>query len=473
MEDDLEDVEEFKKQIQKLKEENKFLRSINVTNKKSNLKPKGKPGILKLKRAASSDMPKNVTISSDIKPNKVIVISESDMREEMNLGHKTRDELEEKTKLLMIQNEKLQKEIKGLKNDEVSATERLSILKEQNKVLMKRVEELNFSLLEPVFKKIENLNPMKKFTGHTSYVYSLAVTNKGNTQCIASGSYFDKIIRIWDPTKDENDTFVSLSAVTNIRAILIFDIGPNKFLAVGGEYSDDIDIWSLKINKIRYILRGHKDDVLALLYLKSKRVNALVSGSSDRTIKLWDVTSSTCIATLKGHFSGITSLAVFNDKKGNTILISGSVDRTVRLWDTNELCEITILKDHRCVVYVVKVFTKGDDVYLASGSEDKDIQIYNLSLSATKEATLTGHTDRVYSLTSFVIWKKPFLASGGSNGTIKIWDLDNYQELKTLHVPDSTPTCSLTTYNDRRKWFLVSGHKNGNIFLWTDEKNIT
>ena len=55
----------------------------------------------------------------------------------------------------------------------------------------------------------------------------------------------------------------------------------------------------------------------------------LASGSSDRTVKLWDVSTGECVATLEGHTSEVFSVA-FDPSGGR--LASGSADQTVILW---------------------------------------------------------------------------------------------------------------------------------------------
>jgi predicted NACHT family NTPase len=55
-----------------------------------------------------------------------------------------------------------------------------------------------------------------------------------------------------------------------------------------------------------------------------------VSGSSDQTVRVWDLASGTCRATLQGHTGWVRSVAVAAD--GRTA-VSGSSDQTVRVWD--------------------------------------------------------------------------------------------------------------------------------------------
>jgi WD40 repeat protein len=55
----------------------------------------------------------------------------------------------------------------------------------------------------------------------------------------------------------------------------------------------------------------------------------LVSGSSDSTIRLWDLARGAEAARLEGHSDWVTALCVLPDSR----LASGSEDNTIRLWD--------------------------------------------------------------------------------------------------------------------------------------------
>ena len=79
-------------------------------------------------------------------------------------------------------------------------------------------------------------------------------------------------------------------------------------------------------------LTGHSGIVISVAFNKTGTI--LASGSSDRTIKLWNVKSETEIATLTGHSKYVFSVA-FN--RSGTILASGSWDRTINLWSVESL----------------------------------------------------------------------------------------------------------------------------------------
>ena len=51
--------------------------------------------------------------------------------------------------------------------------------------------------------------------------------------------------------------------------------------------------------------------------------------SSDGSIKIWDARTTTCSATMTGHTGWVNVIHFLDDGK----LISGSYDRTLKLWD--------------------------------------------------------------------------------------------------------------------------------------------
>jgi WD40 repeat protein len=55
----------------------------------------------------------------------------------------------------------------------------------------------------------------------------------------------------------------------------------------------------------------------------------LISGSSDSTIKVWDLAAGKVIATWSDHTDTVNSIALSPDER---YLISGSSDKTVKVW---------------------------------------------------------------------------------------------------------------------------------------------
>ncbi len=74
-------------------------------------------------------------------------------------------------------------------------------------------------------------------------------------------------------------------------------------------------------------LQGHTDDINEIIQINDDP-SLLASGSSDNTIRIWNLTTNSCKFLLEGHGNSIFGLKQINSE----ILASGSYDATIKLW---------------------------------------------------------------------------------------------------------------------------------------------
>src|SRR5260370_32393650 len=67
----------------------------------------------------------------------------------------------------------------------------------------------------------------------------------------------------------------------------------------------------------------------------------VVSGSHDKTVKVWDAGTGKDLLTLQGHTDWVSSVAVSGDGRR---IVSGSHDKTVKVWDTRTGRDLLTLK---------------------------------------------------------------------------------------------------------------------------------
>ena len=206
---------------------------------------------------------------------------------------------------------------------------------------------------------------------------------------------------------------------------------------------------------IVHTITGHSGYVTSVAI--SPDGQTLVSGSNDKTIKIWQLSTGQELRTLTGHSGWISSLAISPD--GQT-LVSGSWDKTIKIWQLSTGQELRTLTGHSAHVGSVAISPDGQT--LVSGSGDNTIKIWELS-TGRELRTLTGHPGYVNSVAISPDGQK--LVSGSSSGswdnTIKIWELSTGQELRT---GDSDYVTSVAISPDGQT--LVSGYWDKMIKIW-------
>lgn len=181
----------------------------------------------------------------------------------------------------------------------------------------------------------------------------------------------------------------------------------------------------------------------------------MVTGSQDRTIKMWQVGKSKATYTKKAHDKDINAIDISPD---DSMFASASQDRTVKIWSLEEGEVTGILRGHRRGVWSVKFApysitaavvggvegTKGGRM-VVTGSGDRTVKLWSLTdYSCLK--TLEGHTNSVLK----AVWLTGGLqvASSGGDGLVKVWDvksgecnttLDNHED-KVLTSPPLSPS---------------------------------
>ena len=106
-----------------------------------------------------------------------------------------------------------------------------------------------------------------------------------------------------------------------------------KGLAVSGSEDKTLKVWSLRNGSFLRTLEGHDGSVYAVAADFDKGL--AVSGSVDKTLKVWSLRNGSVLRTLEGHDDFVYAVAADFDKG---LAVSGSWDHTLKVWGQYQLC---------------------------------------------------------------------------------------------------------------------------------------
>ncbi|MBK1985980.1 WD40 repeat domain-containing protein [Sphaerospermopsis aphanizomenoides BCCUSP55] len=249
-------------------------------------------------------------------------------------------------------------------------------------------------------------------SGKVDEINSLALSADGQT-LVSVGA--DSTIKIWHTgALDLIDILHKHNG--SVRCVAFTPDG--KTVATGGD-DRRILFWNLRDRQVENTLS--LDDTAAHSMVISRDGKILITGSY-RKIKVWQLTSDfnkknqqeiKPIHTLMGHTHIVNSLAMSADGE---FLISGSQDKTIRVWNLVNGQLVHTLKSHRDGIYAVAL--SPNKQIIASGSADKTIKLWHLETGELL-GTFTGHAKTVTAL-AFTN-SGEMLVSGSLDKTIKIW----------------------------------------------------
>jgi small GTP-binding protein len=241
--------------------------------------------------------------------------------------------------------------------------------------------------------------------------------------------------------------------------VLDVSVTPDGKKVVSGSTDKTLKVWDLGSGQCLRTFRGHDSSIFNVKV--TPKGDFVVSGSDDGTLKLWNLKSGKCLVTFE-EFSGLTyGIAITPDGKR---MVSGSNDITLKLWDLQSgQCLASFGDDYQrddkyVGVWAVAVTPDGSSV--VAGLENKTLEVWDLETGQCL-TTFEKHNGIVNGVAVTPDGSK--VVSGSNDNTLKVWDIASGKCLATFEGHSARVTGLAVTPDGKR---VVSGSDDNTVKVW-------
>lgn len=228
---------------------------------------------------------------------------------------------------------------------------------------------------------------------------------------------------------------------------------PDGQTVLTGSYDRTARLWELGTGKPLRVLTGHAEHVVCVAW--SPDGSRVATGSWDGAARIWDPATGDCLTVLTGHDSWVSSVSWSPDGR---YLATGSRDNTSGIWDLAQGRLARRLVGH--ADWVRSAEWRPDGRRLLTGSYDRTAALWDVR-SGRRLQELSGHADAVPAVRWLPDGRRAITAS--EDGTLRIWEADQAREIRSINVHTS-PTYCLDI--DQAGGRVVAGSEDGGVRIF-------
>nr|XP_056705920.1 autophagy-related protein 16-1 isoform X3 [Euleptes europaea] len=280
-----------------------------------------------------------------------------------------------------------------------------------------------------------------------------AVQFSPGSRLLATGG-LDRRVKLWEVFGDKCEFKGSLSGSNAGITSIEFDSAGSYLLASSNDFASRI--WTVDDNRLRHTLTGHSGKVLSAKFLLDNA--RIVSGSHDRTLKLWDLRSKVCIKTI---FAGSSCNDLVCTEQ---CVMSGHFDKKIRFWDIRT--ESTVL-EMELLGRITALDLNPERTELLSCSRDDLLKIIDLRVNSVKQ-TFSAQGFKCGSDWTRVVFSPDgnYVVAGSADGSLYIWNVLTGKVDKVLSKHHSNSINAVAWSPSGAH--VVSVDKGNKAVLWSD-----
>lgn len=215
----------------------------------------------------------------------------------------------------------------------------------------------------------------------------------------------DCTVKIWDPSVRGSELRATLKGHTKT----VRSINSDRGKVVSGSDDHSVLVWDKQTTQLLEELKGHDAPVSCVRMLSGERV---LTAAHDGTVKMWDVRTDTCVATV-GRYTSAVLCMEYDDSTG--IMAAAGRDAVANIWDIRAGRQMHKLLGHSKWIRSLRMV--GDT--LVTGSDDWTARLWSIS-QGTCDAVLACHGGPILC----VEYSAPDrgIITGSTDGLVRFWE---------------------------------------------------
>uniref|UniRef100_A0A8C5CHP6 ATG16 autophagy related 16-like 1 (S. cerevisiae) n=1 Tax=Gadus morhua TaxID=8049 RepID=A0A8C5CHP6_GADMO len=280
-----------------------------------------------------------------------------------------------------------------------------------------------------------------------------AVRFSPGSRLLATGG-MDRRVKLWEVVSGHCEPKGALTGSNAGITSIEFDSAGSYLLAASNDFASRI--WTVDDFRLRHTLTGHSGKVLAARFLLDN--TRIVSGSYDRTLKLWDLRSKVCMKTV---FAGSSCNDIVCTEQ---CVMSGHFDKKVRFWDIRAE---SIVRELELQGRVTSLDLSQERTELLTCSRDDLLKIIDLRTNTVR------HTFSAPGFKCGADWTRVcfspdsnYVVGGSADGGVYVWNVltGKLERLLDKHHSSAINAVSWSPSGA----FVLSVEKGSKAVLWSD-----
>lgn len=221
-----------------------------------------------------------------------------------------------------------------------------------------------------------------------------------------------------------------------------------QYIATGSS-DRTIKIWEAATGRELRALKSGNTGIKALAYSPDGRV--LASSGNDGKLRLWETASGQERAVINAHPKAVLALTFSPD--GRWLASGGTEDQVIKIWEVATQRVIRVLSGHRAWITALAFSPNGQT--FVSGDAAGVLKSWEAA-TGTPQQTFNGHSDRIRSLAFSADGER--FASGGNDAAAQLWQISTGQRIKSFAIQAAPVVAVAFANNDQHLLLCTNAH---------------